>query len=57
MIKSFSIETKSLKRGDSLVPEFYYYVNVIEEENKKKNIVVVFPDSGDRYLSTPLFEE
>lgn len=28
-----------------------------KEENVDKNIVVIFPDSGDRYLSTPLFEE
>ena len=28
-----------------------------EEENKGKNIVVLLPDSGDRYLSTPLFAE
>ena len=27
-----------------------------KEENKGKNIVVIFPDSGDRYLSTPLFD-
>ena len=26
------------------------------EENKDKNIVVLLPDRGDRYLSTPLFE-
>ena len=25
--------------------------------NKDKNIVVIFPDAGDRYLSTPLFSE
>ncbi|MBO6112724.1 MAG: cysteine synthase A [Lachnospiraceae bacterium] len=25
------------------------------EENKGKNIVILLPDSGDRYLSTPLF--
>lgn len=28
-----------------------------KEENKGKNIVVILPDSGDRYLSTALFEE
>ena len=27
------------------------------EENKGKNIVVLLPDSGDRYLSTPLFSK
>ncbi|MBR1670685.1 MAG: cysteine synthase A [Butyrivibrio sp.] len=27
------------------------------EENKGKTIVVLLPDSGDRYLSTPLFQE
>lgn len=26
-------------------------------ENKDKNIVVIFPDTGDRYLSTPMFTE
>ena len=26
-------------------------------ENANKKIVVLFPDSGDRYLSTPMFEE
>lgn len=27
------------------------------EENKDKNIVVLLPDTGDRYLSTPLFQD
>lgn len=27
------------------------------EENKGKNIVVILPDTGDRYLSTPLFSD
>ena len=27
------------------------------EENKNKNIVVIFPDGGDRYLSTDLFKD
>lgn len=27
------------------------------EENKGKNIVVILPDTGDRYLSTPLFAD
>ena len=26
-------------------------------ENERKNIVVLFPDTGDRYLSTPLFAD
>ena len=29
----------------------------LRDENNDKNIVVLLPDSGDRYLSTPLFEE
>ena len=28
-----------------------------KEENAGKNIVVILPDSGDRYLSTPMFGE
>lgn len=27
------------------------------EENRDKNIVLLLPDTGDRYLSTPMFEE
>ena len=27
------------------------------EEYEGKNIVVLFPDTGDRYLSTPLFDK
>jgi cysteine synthase A len=27
------------------------------EENRDKRIVVLLPDTGDRYLSTPMFAE
>ena len=27
------------------------------EENKDKNIIVLLPDTGERYLSTPMFSE
>ena len=26
-------------------------------ENKDKNIVVLLPDTGERYLSTPMFQD
>ncbi|MCI7732717.1 MAG: cysteine synthase A, partial [Solobacterium sp.] len=29
----------------------------IAKENPGKNIVVLLPDSGDRYMSTALFED
>lgn len=29
----------------------------VAKENNDKNIVIIFPDSGDRYFSTPLFTE
>jgi len=29
----------------------------LRPENKKKTIVVILPDTGERYLSTPLFEQ
>ena len=38
MINCFSVPVNKLKRGDSLVPEFYYYNIVVKEENLKKGI-------------------
>ena len=34
-----------------------YGLTLADLGKENKNIVVIFPDSGDRYLSTKLFEE
>lgn len=38
MINCFSVPVNKLKRGDSLVPEFYYYNIIIKDDNIKKGI-------------------
>lgn len=38
MIKSFSVLNTDLKRGNSLVPEFYYFANIVRKENEKRGI-------------------
>ena len=40
MSDNFKVKNKIIKR----------------EENKGKNIVVIFPDSGDHYLSSDLYD-
>ncbi|MDO5556436.1 MAG: restriction endonuclease subunit S [Clostridia bacterium] len=38
MINCFSVSVKKLKRGNSMVPEFYYYDLIVKEKNIKKGI-------------------
>lgn len=37
-MNTFSINSSDLKRGDSLVPEFYYYSSIIKTENIQKGL-------------------
>ncbi len=54
---------KEIAKTDELPPGIssgaaIYAATVLAKrsENKGKNIVVILPDTGERYLSTPLFE-
>lgn len=45
----FSIQKSNLKRGDTFVPEFYYYSEVIKKTNLKKG--VQYEQLGNNYVS------
>jgi len=50
--------TEAVLAGISSGAALWAAVKLAEkEENEGKTIVVLFPDSGDRYLSTPLFSD
>ena len=51
-------KTEGILVGISSGAALYAALQLAEkEENRGKNIVVIFPDSADRYLSTGMFEE
>ena len=57
MIKTFSVSSNNLKRGDSLVPEFYYYSSIVKDENIKKGFEYIklgsFPISDGEHTAIP----
>ena len=52
------VKTEGILVGISSGAALYAALQLAKkEENRGKNIVVIFPDSADRYLSTGMFEE
>ena len=52
------IETEGILIGISAGAALWGAIEVsTRPENKGKKIVVLFPDGGDKYLSTDLYEE
>ena len=50
-------KTEGILVGISSGAALYAALQLAKKENRGKNIVVIFPDSADRYLSTGMFEE
>lgn len=50
------VKTEGILTGISSGAALYAALRLAEEKYRKQNIVVILPDSGDRYYSTPLFE-
>jgi Cysteine synthase len=51
------VKTEGIKMGISSGSALYAALQVAKRpENEGKTIVVLLPDSGDRYYSTPLFQ-
>lgn len=61
MLTSFSVKCSNMTRGDSLVPEYYYYSQIVKKQNVKKGIFYIslseFDISDGEHTAIPRIEE